>query len=119
MEKLKLNITIIDDLLLEHHVQQYCIRLEIVPKGKAGSEKGLSHAKEVIKKSEAKWSLSRGNLEDPLKETSDEEPQMVGNGFHMKYRLKKIIWLKSIWMLTVSQQSVMYSSHLEFEKMTA
>lgn len=66
----------IDDLTfqksqLEHDVHQYCTKLEIAVKDKAASEQELSHTKQLIEQSEAKWSLAQRKLEDLSKKTTD------------------------------------------------
>lgn len=66
----------IDDLTcqksqLEQDVHQYCTKLEIAVKDKVVSEQELSHTKQLIEQSEAKWSLAQRKLEDVLKKTND------------------------------------------------
>ncbi|XP_076599444.1 uncharacterized protein LOC143328262 [Chaetodon auriga] len=66
----------IDDLTfqksqLEHDIHQYCTKLEIAMKDKDASEQELSHTKQLIEQSEAKWSLAQMKLEDLLKKTND------------------------------------------------
>ncbi|XP_070834103.1 putative leucine-rich repeat-containing protein DDB_G0290503 [Chaetodon trifascialis] len=66
----------IDDLTfqksqLEHDIHQYCTKLEIAVKDKDASEQELSHTKQLIEQSEAKWSLAQMKLEDLLKKTND------------------------------------------------
>lgn len=66
----------IDDLTfqksqLEHDVHQYCTKLKIAIKDKDASEQELSHTKQLIEQSEAKWSLAQRKLEDLLKKTND------------------------------------------------
>lgn len=66
----------IDDLTfqksqLEHEVNQYCTKLEIAVKDKAASEQELSHSKQLIEQSEAKWLLAQKKLEELLKKTDD------------------------------------------------
>ncbi|XP_035519857.1 desmoplakin-like [Morone saxatilis] len=68
----------IDDLTfqksqLEHDIHQYCTKLEIAVKDKAASEQELSHTRQLIEQSEAKWSLAQRRLEDLLKKTNDDQ----------------------------------------------
>nr|XP_046257661.1 desmoplakin-like [Scatophagus argus] len=68
----------IDDLTfqksqLEHDVHQYCTKLEIAVKDKVTSEQELSHAKQLIEQSEAKWTLAQRKLEDLLKTANDDQ----------------------------------------------
>ncbi|XP_026164657.1 desmoplakin-like [Mastacembelus armatus] len=66
----------IDDLnfqksQLEHDIHQYRTKLVIAVKDKAASEQELSHTKQLIEQSEAKWSLAQRKLEDLLKQTNN------------------------------------------------
>ncbi|XP_044228347.1 desmoplakin-like [Thunnus albacares] len=71
----------IDDLIfqksqLEHDVHQYRTKLEIAVKDRAAGEQELSHTKQLIEQSEAKWSLAQKKLEDLLKQTNDSQDLM-------------------------------------------
>lgn len=68
----------IDDLnfqksQLEHEINQYRFKLEIAVKDKAASEQELSHTKEIIEQSEAKWSLAQTKIN--MEESTEEELQ--------------------------------------------
>lgn len=63
---------------LERDIQQYEIKLELAFKAKAVSEEELSHTKQLIDQSEAKWSLAQRRLN--IEEYSKGELQSEENG---------------------------------------
>ncbi len=55
---------------LEHDIHQYCMKLEIAAKDKAASEQILNHTKQLIEKSEARWSSAQRKLEGLLEKAN-------------------------------------------------